>query len=305
MFEAVTFSRDRHDVCVVQQPIEQRRRQRCILREGRVPLTERQVARDDQTAALVQRRDDLEEQVRLLPGHWQIADLVDDQQPVRLDRPVHHRLQIVLRMGGRQAQHQIGRRREARLDAGLRGLVAQRHGQMRLAHAAGPHQHHVLVSLHEAKACQLIDLAAFDAFGEVVVELVQSLHHREARQPGHRALLPGVAPGGLLPQQSFQKVTVGHVLLGRLLACGAVALRHEGQLQAFAQRRDPLMLQVHAATPSATRPSNASYTCKGCCNGDGCAILLTTAAGRGGATGAAVGCGLAAAMLARHGGGSG
>ena len=49
--------------------IEQRRRQRGILGEGRVPLAEGQVAGDDQAAFFVAGRDHLEEQVGLLPSH--------------------------------------------------------------------------------------------------------------------------------------------------------------------------------------------------------------------------------------------
>ena len=50
MFEAVTFTGDRYDLRVVQQTIEQCRGQRGILGKGGIPLAERQVAGDDQTA---------------------------------------------------------------------------------------------------------------------------------------------------------------------------------------------------------------------------------------------------------------
>jgi hypothetical protein len=86
---------------------------------------------------------------------------------------MHYCLQIVLRMRRRQRQHQIGRRREARLDAGLRGLVTEVHRQVRLADAARYDQYNVLMPLDEAQPGQLLDLAALDALGEVVVELVR------------------------------------------------------------------------------------------------------------------------------------
>lgn len=69
------------------------------------------------------------------------------------------------------------------------------------------------------------------------------------------------------------------------------------QVQALAQRRHTLMPQVNAATPSAPRSSSASYACRGCCSGDGWAILLTTAASRG-CVGAVPACGRAAALSA-------
>lgn len=46
--ESVALRGDRHDICVTQQPIEQCSGQRVILREGAVPLPERQVAGHDQ-----------------------------------------------------------------------------------------------------------------------------------------------------------------------------------------------------------------------------------------------------------------
>ena len=67
--EVVTFAGDRHDVRVMQQPVQQRRGQRGILRERGVSLPERQIARHDQAALFVQRRDHLEEQVGRLAVH--------------------------------------------------------------------------------------------------------------------------------------------------------------------------------------------------------------------------------------------
>jgi len=80
MLEPVALAADRHDVRVVQQPIERRRRQCRILCKRCIPLTERQIAGDDQAAFFIQRCDDLEEQVCLLPVHRQIADLITDEQ---------------------------------------------------------------------------------------------------------------------------------------------------------------------------------------------------------------------------------
>lgn len=132
---------------VMQQAIKQRRCQRGVLRRRRVPLAKRQIARHDQAAPLVQRGDHLEEQVDLITRHRQVADRVDDEQAICLDRTVHHRLQVVFPVRRRQRQHQLGGGGEARLDAGLGSFVAQRDLQVRLADAAGPHQHHVLATL--------------------------------------------------------------------------------------------------------------------------------------------------------------
>ena len=69
IFQPIALAGDGHDVRVMQQPIEQRGRQSRILRERCVPLAEWQIAGDDQAASFIQRRDDLKEQVGLLPVH--------------------------------------------------------------------------------------------------------------------------------------------------------------------------------------------------------------------------------------------
>lgn len=53
MLEPVTFSGNRQDAGVVQQMIQQRRRQHGILRKGRIPLPKGQIAGDDQRTPLV------------------------------------------------------------------------------------------------------------------------------------------------------------------------------------------------------------------------------------------------------------
>lgn len=45
VLEPVALAGNGHDVSVMQQPVQQRRRQRGVLRKRRVPLAERQVAR--------------------------------------------------------------------------------------------------------------------------------------------------------------------------------------------------------------------------------------------------------------------
>src|SRR5579863_2616307 len=71
----------------------------------------------DHRAAFVALRQDLEEEVGLLAAHRQIADLVDDQQPIRID-PARHELAIAVLMLHRlQHQQQIGGAEEASLVA--------------------------------------------------------------------------------------------------------------------------------------------------------------------------------------------
>ena len=62
-------------------------------------VREVEVGRHDRRAALVPRRHDLEEQVRLVAGERQVADLVDDQQRVPAET-LHQVGQAVLAHGG-------------------------------------------------------------------------------------------------------------------------------------------------------------------------------------------------------------
>lgn len=53
MLEPVTLACNRYDMRVMQQAIQQCRRQRRVLRKGRISLSKRQIARHHQTAFLV------------------------------------------------------------------------------------------------------------------------------------------------------------------------------------------------------------------------------------------------------------
>lgn len=98
---------------------------------------------------------------------------------------------------------------------------------MRLADAVGFDQYNVLMSLDEVQPAQLLDLAALEAIGEVIVELVHCFYYREPRQPGNRALHAHVASSGFLAQQSLKEIAIVHFFPGGLLGCGAIALCHE------------------------------------------------------------------------------
>jgi hypothetical protein len=71
------LARDLHHVGVVQQPIQHRRRQHLVVREGARALRERQVAREHHRATLVALGHNVEEQVGLVRPGRQVVDLVD------------------------------------------------------------------------------------------------------------------------------------------------------------------------------------------------------------------------------------
>ena len=154
---------------------------------------EGQVRGQDHRALLVALGDDLEEQVGLLAAERQVADLVDDQELVDVDGAVHRLLQPALALRRLQGEDQIGRGGEAHLPAALRGEVAERDRQVRLADAAGPEQHDVLGALDEGEAGELLDLRARRAGGEGEVEAVERLDRREAGDARQTSRAPGRA----------------------------------------------------------------------------------------------------------------
>lgn len=84
----------------MQQAIEQRGGKRLIFCETGRPLTEGQIACDDDAGALVALSHHVEEQIGLLTPEWQITNLVDHQQSRPDDGPVEVLLQPILLMGG-------------------------------------------------------------------------------------------------------------------------------------------------------------------------------------------------------------
>jgi hypothetical protein len=171
--ETLTINAD--DGRVVQDSIEHRGGQHAVAGESAVPAAEREIRSEYHRTAFIAPRDDLEEQIGLFAAQRQIADLVDDQQLVGIDRAMHDLAIAALALRGLQHQHQIGRTEEPRLVALLGGEVAERDREMSLAHARGSEEDHVLGALDEGKAGQFHDLLARRAGGEAEVVLVKRL----------------------------------------------------------------------------------------------------------------------------------
>ncbi len=158
----------------MENPVEHGGGEDRLAGEGLVPRAEGQVRGQDHRAALVALGDDLEEQVRLLAPQRQVADLVDDQEPVEVHGPVHRLLDPALALRRLEGENEIGGRREADLPAALGRRVAERDRQMRLADAARAQEHDVLASLHEGEARQFLDLLPRCAGREGEVEAADS-----------------------------------------------------------------------------------------------------------------------------------
>jgi hypothetical protein len=80
-------------------------------------------------------------------GQWQVANLIDDQQPGPQHTSFHHFHVTVLALGAFQVEHQIRGRDEPNLDATLRGKVPQSDRQVGFTGTAGTKQDYVLFAL--------------------------------------------------------------------------------------------------------------------------------------------------------------
>src|SRR5580704_10281116 len=190
ILESEALAVDADDSRVVQDAIEHRGGQHAVAGESAVPTAEGEIRGENHRAAFVASLDDLKEQIGLLAAQRQIADLVDDQQLVSIDRTMHDLAITVLTLRGLQHQHQIGRGKETGLVALLSGEIAERDREMSLAHARRSEEDHVLGALDEGKAGQFHDLLARRAGGEAEVILVKRLDRREAGYPREHFACP-------------------------------------------------------------------------------------------------------------------
>src|SRR5271157_2158381 len=112
----------------MEQPIQDRRGQ-YLISEDDSPVRNPLVRRDQQAPFLVSAVYQLEEQVRRSPLEWQVAQLVDDQQPelAVLDQLVP---EVSFRFGFPQDQQQCRGRREANRMTLLHDLAAQANCQV-------------------------------------------------------------------------------------------------------------------------------------------------------------------------------
>ena len=102
--------------------------------EDLAPGLEAAVGGDDDRAAFVAARDQREEQVGGLALEWEVADLVDDQQPVAVQAP-QFVVEAVAVLGLLEAVDPLLGGREQRAVPGLAGLDRQRGREVGLAGA--------------------------------------------------------------------------------------------------------------------------------------------------------------------------
>lgn len=218
LLEAVALAFDVQGGGMVQQPVEDGRRQDLVV-EDLTPVDEALVGGEDEAGLLVAPAEETEEETRLLPGHGEGAHLVEDEDPGG-----HELLQLpfepVLHPGPGQASQERLQRQEEDPMARFRGFHPQGDRQVGLAHPGRPEQDDVLGPLDETEAGQLAHDLAVQTGLEGEVKLVEGLDPGEAceGQPGLDAL--EMAPRPLGREGLGEELLVGKIPFGRLLADG-------------------------------------------------------------------------------------
>jgi len=162
--------------------------------EDRPPVPEAAVAGQDDRAALVAARHDLEDPVGRRGVHGQVAQLVDDEH----GRPgvgPHLRGPAALEVGRLEVGHEVDRGREVGPVAGLGGGDPEGDREVALADPRRPQEQRIAPLLDEAQGRQLGDDGPVDRGLEVELEPGQALVERvvgeaqASREPAGRGRL--------------------------------------------------------------------------------------------------------------------
>ena len=161
------------------QPVQQGRRHAFAL-EDLAPLTERQVAGEQQTGPFIPIREDLEQQLRSGPTEREVSQLIADQQidPIELAQEA---VQLILLLGFLQACDQRGRRVELDPPTGPTGRQTQGNRQMGFPDSRIPDQAEILVLVQPLAAGQFHHLLFVQIRHEAEIVGVQVLIDREGR----------------------------------------------------------------------------------------------------------------------------
>src|SRR5947209_6708741 len=139
-----------------------------VVAEDLAPAPERLVGGDDQAGAFVAGRDELEEQVGGFGFEGDVADFVHHQQGVAAQAG-QFGLQVSGVVGVGEAGDPVGGGGEQDPVPGLAGADRQAGGQVGLAGAGWPQEHHVLAGDYEVQGAQVGDDVAFETAGVVEV----------------------------------------------------------------------------------------------------------------------------------------
>src|SRR5690606_10709362 len=132
-----------------------------LIPEDRTPFLEALVRGEYRRGRLIATCHQLEEEHRPGARDRQVPDLIDDQE-----RGMREHLQSLRQSTGGlrlfQTRDQIRERAIVHTTATLRRCDGQTDGQVRLAHAGGTQQDHVLPTLYEAQLVQTLNLLSVD-----------------------------------------------------------------------------------------------------------------------------------------------
>ena len=145
---------------MVDNPVNDRHRHVVVVEEL-APAGEVLVGGQDDGPVFVQAVDQLEQVVPGLPGHGQVAQLIDDQQVV-FGQGADPLFQVTPHLGQFKLFHQIQGVAEQHPVAGFHGFVANADGQVGLAYTGRADEHQVVPLVDELEVQQGIDLTFGD-----------------------------------------------------------------------------------------------------------------------------------------------
>src|SRR6185312_1314168 len=225
--------------------------------EHSAPLADRAIAGEQQAAALVAARDELEEEMRGVGLEWQIAEFIDDQQ-LGLGEEAEALLEPVLRMGLGERRHQRWGGHEQHRVAFADGGTSQSNGEMRLADAGRTEQQQGFAMRHPAASGELADLAGIDRRLRREVEAVEITHIREVSDLHRHIDATLVLAGDLALDEEGQRLAQAQLTLCRLVQQVVELVADRRELEAREPAQEGLVVDGHGQHPPATRSYSAS-----------------------------------------------
>ena len=240
-------------VTVVQQPVEYRRGDHHVT-EHLAPFADRTVRRDQDAAALVAPRDELEEQVRGVRLEGQVAQLVDDEK-LRLGVEGQAVLQAVGAVRLDQRRHQRLGRGEQRRVALPDRLAPECDRQVRFPDSWRTEQEGRVPVRDPPRRRQFPDLTLVDARLRLEVEVRQLADCREVGDLERHLDAPFVLARHLALDEERERLAQRQLLLRGLVEQAVELVPDGGQLQPRQPAEERLMVHdIHLRSSRRRRP---------------------------------------------------
>ena len=258
--QPVAVAPDLDDVGMVQQPVEHGAREGGVSVERPLPVSEREIGREDDRAVLVAFRHDLEEQVGLLLFQRQVSDLVEHEQPRSEDGAFEVLLEALLASGLFELQHRVRGSDEPHLVPAFGRLDRKRGREVALARPARSEQDDVLAPLDERQPRELLDARLGDPRARLEVELFERLHDRERGELDEHLAASRGAKRLLHFEHLLEVLHERTFVLCRLVGQARVVMGDRGQRQVRAKSVDSL---AHRAPSISTASYSRGERCSG------------------------------------------